>query len=1072
MRDTFLIRLNQVNSSYLIVFLVVGVGLVAAVLFYTGLLGWILGRIGRVIAGSTRKGFQLWELLFAWASYRLFLAIVLGFLVVGWAAAGYVPVLTLLCALIPLFMGLTACLAYMFIELERYEVERGHKAVHNPMKGQGLARDLVRHGQQLSVLMLAAATVGMIGGFALLNQGLYETIGRTWYAVSDDHEHAGFVDFLANTLIHLLRIVDVLNVARTHQLMQVSYVQQAAWPASMLLTVFQTFFTFVLLQQIFASIRQGNLLVETITDFWSPHESIHERARNALPQYGPRAIGPLLLSLRSIDCLTREQRDQLPPILAAIGPSAIPSLIRYLHDPQEHMRALAVAALGHLHTLDELPLLVPLLVHLADDPSEFVRQNLAEALGFIGAANADPDRTGRRRCRALRLRVRWLRRWFQWRAGSLNDGRKHAAPAPSQDPLKLPVLTLRDALTDVSAAVRTQAARSLGRIGAPAEEAAPDLIALLKDADETVRCEAAESLGKIKGSEAAAVDALIGLLQDPTSSVKASAARALGALREAAAPAVPALVPLLQDQDDSVRTAAAEAIARVGSLNEAATDSLVEGLASPDNVVRAQTAQALGTIGVSAQEAAPALVEALTDPNDRVRAKAARALGKIGEGAADVAVPSLVRALRDQDNWVSALAAEALGQMGDSADEAVPALMRALLHINPQVRGNAAESLGKMGTAAVQARRALESAFRDEEGSVRCQAVRALGALGPSKASWQVVLSGLCDADPQVRSAAVDAMGQWGETAFSSNGAALSSLMPLLDDANDQVKIQTAQVLPRLAGPTPDVIDGLCRQLLEDDSVLVQFQAAQALSRLGTAAAAAGGPLLRAAQTMEVTVREQAMRAIAMIQPPEAAAAFASGLKDVDGEIRKMASAGWMKAAAIPEEVIPALVEALQDPEVQVRANAAHALARLDALPTAAIPLLIACTADDNDGLRMNAALALKLATGGAVTEAMEHLLEDASLRIRFISASTLLPLAPDHARAGAVLIEALSDSTLRLRQAAAALVKSLGQEGGAFLEAMRLRIELEEEPELRQALVELVGQLDEKVEEPQAAGL
>jgi HEAT repeat protein len=1058
MRDSFLVRLNQLDSSYLILLFVAGVGFAAAILYYTGLLGWAMGWLGYLVRGSIRQGFLLWERLFAWASWPLFLAIVVGLLAVGWAAAGYLPALTVVCALAPLFMGLTACLAYMFIDLERYEVERGHMAVHNPLKGQGLALYLVRYGQQVGVPLLAAATVGMIGGFALLNQGLYETIGTDWYAVGEQREEPTYLDFLAFVLIHLLRIVDVLNVARTNKLVEMTYVHQVAWPASVLLTSFQTFFTFVLLQQIFVSIRQGYLLVETITDFWSPHESIHERARSALPQYGARAIGPLLLSLRSVDCLTKEQRDQLPPILAAIGPSAIPALIRHLHDPHEHMRALAVAALGHLHTLDELPLVVPLLVQLADDPSDAVRQNLVQALGLLGAASADPDRTGRRRCRNLRLRVRWLRRWFGWKM--------HSPPPLSPDPIHLAVLTLQDALADNSAAVRTQAARSLGRMGLPAAEAAPDLIALLKDADETVRCEAADSLGKVRGSEEAAVNALIELLEDATPSVKASAARALGALKKVAAPAVLGLVPLLQDQDESVRTAAAEAIARVGSLNEAATDSLVQGLSSPDNVVRAQTAQALGTIGVSAHETAPALVQALADRNDRVRAKAVQALGKIGEGAAAVAVPSLVRALRDQDNWVSALAAEALGQMGDSSEEAVPALMRALRHINPQVRGNAAESLGKLGSAAARARRALESACQDEDGAVRGQAIRALGALGPTKASWHVVLTGLQDSDPQVRTAAVDAIGQWGEP----NEAALSGLMPLLEDASDQVKVQVTQVLPKLAGATPAVVDGLCRRLLEDDSVLVQCSAAQALSKLGPAAAAAGGPLLRAAQTMEVTVREQAMRAIAMIQPPEAATAFAFGLKDADGDIRRMASAGWMKASAIPEEVIPALVEALSDPEVQVRANAAHALARLDALPLAAAPLLIACTADANDGLRMNAALALKLAMGSAVTQAMERLLEDASLRIRFIAASALLPLGPGHARAGAVLVEALSDPTVRLRHAALALVKSLGASGGAFLEALRGRAGLEEEPELHEALVQLVGELDAQVTpEPQA---
>ena len=348
-----------------------------------------------------------------------------------------------------------------------------------------------------------------------------------------------------------------------------------------------------------------------------------------------------------------------------------------------------------------------------------------------------------------------------------------------------------------------------------------------------------------------------------------------------------------------------------------------------------------------------------------------------------------------------------------------------------------------------------------------------------------MILTALQDADPQVRTAAVETIGQWadkgkGEGEKGRKGEREEEtgelqtpllpfspspvlLLPLLVDANDQVKVRVAQVLPRLAGATPAVIDGLCR-LLEDDSLLVQCSAAQALSKLGPAAAAAGGPLLRAAQTMEVTVREQAMRAIAMIQPPEAGAAFASGLKDADGEIRKMASAGLMKAAAVPEEVIPALVEALRDTEVQVRANAAHALARLDVLPAAAVPLLIACTTDANDGLRMNAALALKLAPANAAQEAMELLLEDANLRIRFIAASVLLPFDPGHARAGAVLVEALSDPTVRLRRAALALVKSLDAGGAAFLDSLRLRAGLEEEPELREAMVQLVEHLDAQV--------
>ncbi len=75
--------------------------------------------------------------------------------------------------LVLLLLGVTTCLAYMAIDLERYEVARGHLALHNPLKGQRMAVHLVRHGGRLGVLMLACAAAAVVAGFALLNQGLY-----------------------------------------------------------------------------------------------------------------------------------------------------------------------------------------------------------------------------------------------------------------------------------------------------------------------------------------------------------------------------------------------------------------------------------------------------------------------------------------------------------------------------------------------------------------------------------------------------------------------------------------------------------------------------------------------------------------------------------------------------------------------------------------------------------------------------------------------------------------------------------------------------------------------------------
>ena len=1037
--------LEHVHTSYLLLGTLAGTVLAAGILYQIGLIGWVLRGLGMIVRGGIRRGFLLWERLLAWATWPLFLAIVFGLLLVGGVAGGPLPALRVVFGSATLFMGAIACLAYMFIDLERNEVERGHKAVHNPLKGQVLALNLRRYGKQVRVPLLVSATVALIGGFALLNQGLYETIGREWYKVADERREPIYADFLAYALTHILGIVDVLDLARSHHVLGAAFVRQAAWPASTLLAGFKLFFTMVLLAQIFASLRQGKLLAETIIDFWSPHEPIHERARNALPTYGPLVIGPLLRSLCSVPSLTKEQRDQLPLILETIGPSIIPALVRHLRDPHEHVRAIVAATLGKLHSLES----VPSVAVLAQDPSEVVRQSVIEALGNLGSSGTRQVRTKRGTSRergSKRREIRWFSGW-----------KKHVAPPRHSDPIDLAVTTLESSLADESASVRIQAARALGRIGPRAAAVTPRLIGLLKEADETIRCQAVQALGEVGGDTGTTMAALVELLKDASAPVKATAARALGALGKAAEPAVSALVPLLQDREEAVRTAAAEAIALVGPLDQADTDTLAEGLVSPDNVVRAQTAQALGTIGAAAEDAAPALVEAMADRNDRVRAEAVEALGKIGESAAAVAVPGLVRALRDQDNWVSAKAAEALGQMGESDDATIAALIGSLNHLNPEVRRNAAEAIGILGAAGAAAGTglALEEAARDEDGGVRSQAILALGTMGcTSTASVEVILTGFQDADPLVRAAAVVSVGRWGEP----NEALLNGLAPLLEDANDEVKVAAIDVLTKLAGATPALIDGLCRRLLEDDSALVQAHAALALGKLGPAAVAAGGPLLHAVQTGEVGVREQSMRAIAMIQPAETTQAFAIGLKDASAVIRMLASAGWMNATAIPEEVVPALIDALRDPEVQVRANAANALARLDAIPAAAIPLLIECTDDANDGLRMNAAMALKLAPADTVAEVMHNLVEDPNSRVRLIAASCVLSEESNDANAGAILIEALGDPALRVREAAMDLFESLGNGSTAILESLRERDGTKEDRQSPKALDALNG--------------
>ena len=150
----------------------------------------------------------------------------------GGVAGGSLPGLRVVCGLATLGMGAVACLAYMCIDLERNEVERGHKVVHNPLKGQILASNLERYGKQVGIPLLIAAAIALIGGFAFLNQGLYETIGKHWYQIADAHRQPIYADFLAYALTKILGLIDVLDLAKSHHILGTAFVRPAAWPAS------------------------------------------------------------------------------------------------------------------------------------------------------------------------------------------------------------------------------------------------------------------------------------------------------------------------------------------------------------------------------------------------------------------------------------------------------------------------------------------------------------------------------------------------------------------------------------------------------------------------------------------------------------------------------------------------------------------------------------------------------------------------------------------------------------------------------------------------------------------------
>src|SRR5437870_2438280 len=83
---------------------------------------------------------------------------------------------------------------------------------------------LVAVGDRVNMLLLVAATAGVVFGFTLTNQALYETVGHDWYKLGDSTTPPGFIDFLAYTLVNLFRVVDLLHIAGSYNVLDVSFV--------------------------------------------------------------------------------------------------------------------------------------------------------------------------------------------------------------------------------------------------------------------------------------------------------------------------------------------------------------------------------------------------------------------------------------------------------------------------------------------------------------------------------------------------------------------------------------------------------------------------------------------------------------------------------------------------------------------------------------------------------------------------------------------------------------------------------------------------------------------------------
>jgi HEAT repeat protein len=287
------------------------------------------------------------------------------------------------------------------------------------------------------------------------------------------------------------------------------------------------------------------------------------------------------------------------------------------------------------------------------------------------------------------------------------------------------VLYLVKSLSDINAAVRSDAATALGNLRILEKIAVPALIKALSDGYPAVRSAAALALSSPSELSKDVVPELIKTLSDTNPGVRAATITSLQNLKYLAKDAIPEIIKMLSDQDSQVRMIAAYAL---GSLNELSKDilpALITAMSDENSIVRSAVVSALGNCKKSAQVILPILIKTLSDKESSVRSSAVYALKGLNELAKD-AIPELIKTLSDKESWIRAAAAETLGGLKELAKDALPELIKVLSDSDPSVRSAAAEALGKLNEFAKSAVPALKIALDDSDPIVRTTAKNAL----------------------------------------------------------------------------------------------------------------------------------------------------------------------------------------------------------------------------------------------------------------------------------------------------------------------------------------------------------
>jgi len=330
-------------------------------------------------------------------------------------------------------------------------------------------------------------------------------------------------------------------------------------------------------------------------------------------------------------------------------------------------------------------------------------------------------------------------------------------------------------------------------------------------------------------------------------------------------------IALLKDKAERVRLKALDGVAAIltTAVGRETRHPLVEpfGKAMSSDQAEAVRLKATGIAKDLKKEHLKDLVPVLSDvlradKSAAVRAGAAATLGRAGEHAKSV-VNVMVEAFKDQDAAVRAASAEALGRIGDEARGAIPRIIPLLKDQDPGVRLAAAFALGRVGPEASTAVPDLSLVLAgDNDVAVRKEAARAFTLLGlDAKAGIPALAKALRDdKSEEVRQQCALALGKMGGDVQSAVPAMFEAMQK---DPDKTVRTFVVHALGNTLGSNlKNHVKVFADQLLADKDGDVRIAIIQELAALGPDAKDALPALNRAVTDVQLTVRDEAKKAV------------------------------------------------------------------------------------------------------------------------------------------------------------------------------------------------------------------